>query len=82
MEKQALYLHQIQALIVEEMTKYKACQGAYPGAYWHREDEGCNWGVDILPGQTATLAQCGECKDRLHDALQALRAKYDIIKAD
>ncbi len=82
MEKQALFRHQIQALIAEEMTKHQACAGAYPGAYWHREDEGCNWDVDILPGPTASFAQCEECDNCLQEALQALRAKYDIIKVD
>jgi hypothetical protein len=80
MAKQVRSREQIEALIAEEMKKYNVCTGAYSGAYWHREEEGCNWDVDILLGLGSSDAMCEECDNQIQEAVQALRAMYNFAE--
>ena len=80
MNKQVLSREQINALITVELKKHDVCKGAYASAYWHQEDEGCNWDADILPSAGASSAMCEACDDLIQEALQALRAKYKFAE--
>jgi hypothetical protein len=82
MAKQVLSREQIETLIDEEMEKHSMCSGSYAGVYWHREEEGCNWDVDILPDEGSSNTMCEECDDLIQEAVQTLRAKYSISGPD
>lgn len=82
MAKQILSRERIKAFITEEMAKHEVCEGATADAYWHRRLGSFNWDVDIIPGGAASFAECEECDARLQEALQALRAKYDMVKPE
>jgi hypothetical protein len=65
----------------EEMKKHQVCADSLPPVvFWHKEDEGSNWDVDILMSPTSSLAQAEECEGCIQEAVQALRAKYNVAE--
>lgn len=81
MAKKILSREELESLIAEEMKKHQACASSLPPAvFWHKIDEGCNWNVDILMGPTSSLSQTEECEGCIQEAIQALRAKYNVFE--
>jgi hypothetical protein len=78
MAKQIVSAEELSRLIKQEMQKYKACAATLrPEVFWHPEYDRCNWDVDILSDSNTAAEACDEC---INDAVQALRAKYNLAK--
>lgn len=81
MAKKVISVAEIASRISGEMGKYPQCAGTIPPqVYWHIEDEGCNWDVDILPGPGSSNAMSEECDNCIQEAVQALRANYNVFE--
>lgn len=80
MAKQIIPAEELARLIAREMEKHIDCTVTLRAeVFWHPEYEGCNWDVDILSDSNTEAEVCDEC---IQEAVQALRAKYNLAKVD
>ncbi len=78
MEKQVISRAFIKRLIEAEMKKCPRCAGAQqPEVYWHKEQLGCNWSVDIF---ARSIGDAEACDEYIQQAVAPLRAKYNMLE--
>ena len=79
MTKQMISAEELARFIASEMQKHPACASALrPNVFWHEEHEGCNWDVEVVSDSSVDAEACDDC---INDVVQALRAKYNLVKA-
>lgn len=78
MPKELISAAEIALLVSHELEKHPACEGvSAPDVLWCMDDGGCNWVVHIWKS-TAPSAQ--PCEDCIKDAVQRLRAQYNVFQ--
>ena len=77
MAKKVVSAAEISGLIARELEKHPQCANVWtPQVFWHVEDGGSNWDVDI---HANTNSDADACEDCIREAVQALRAKYKVF---
>lgn len=78
MEKQVISRAFIKRLVEMEMEKCSQCASAQaPEVYWHEEQYGCNWSVDIF---ARNIVDAEACDDYIQQSVAPLKAKYNILE--
>ncbi len=69
---------EITVYIARELEKHPRCAKVWPPQlFWHHRDGNASWDVNIFANSAADAEACDEC---IRQAVEALRARYQIVE--